>query len=187
MFKAYPIGYLVDYLRGNRPDLWFPGIASPRIRTTALLTAAIIGLAALDSLGDSLAEIFVARGGRRLGYSMRLTLYSHVQRLSLAFHNRRRTGDMLRRVTSDIEEVERFLTQSLPDIAGSALLLVGTLVFLVFHSWQVAVLTVVMVPVLSLISNYFSQRITAVSDPRHGGSAHSLAHAVARPAPAGGE
>jgi len=62
VFKAYPIGYLVDYLRGNRPDLWFPGIVSPRISTTALLTAAIIGLAALDSLGDSLAEIFVARG-----------------------------------------------------------------------------------------------------------------------------
>ena len=66
VFKAYPIGYLVDYLRGNRPDLWFPGIVTPRISTTALLTAAIIGLAALDSLGDSLAEIFVARGGRRL-------------------------------------------------------------------------------------------------------------------------
>src|SRR5436190_18986273 len=163
VFKAYPIGYLVDYLRGNRPDLWFPGIVSPRISTTALLTAAIIGLAALDSLGDSLAEIFVARGGRRLGYTMRVTLYAHLQRLSLAFHRQRRTGDMLRRVTSDIEEVERFLTQSLPDIAGSALLLVGTLVFLVFHSWQVAVLTVVMVPVLSLISNYFSQRITATA------------------------
>ena len=33
VFKAYPIGYLVDYLRGNRPDLSFPGIVSPRIGT----------------------------------------------------------------------------------------------------------------------------------------------------------
>src|SRR2546427_10460983 len=119
VFTAYPIGYLVDYLRGNRPDLWFPGIVSPRIRTTALLTAAIIGLAALDSLGDSVAEIFVARGGRRLGYSMRLTLYSHVQRLSLAFHNRRRTGDMLRRVTRDIEAGGRFVGGTVSDRAGT--------------------------------------------------------------------
>jgi len=163
VFQPYPIGYLIDFLRDERSPLWFPWIASPRIGTIALLTTAIIVLAVLDSLADSLAEIFVARGGRRLGYTMRVTLYAHLQRLSLAFHHQRRTGDMLRRVTSDIEEVERFLTQSLPDIAGSALLLVGTLVFLVFHSWQVAVLTVVMVPVLSLISNYFSQRITATA------------------------
>src|SRR5436309_11944935 len=159
VFKAYPIGYLVDYLRGNRPDLWFPWLASPQIRTTALLTSAIIGLAALDSLGDSLAEIFLARGGRRLGYNMRVTLYSHLQSLSLAFHHRRRTGDMLRRVTGDVEQVEQFIVKSLSDIAGSILLLIGTLTFLLFHSWQVAVLALFMVPVLSLVSNYFSQRI----------------------------
>ena len=163
VFKAYPIGYLVDYLRGNRPDLWFPGIVSPRISTTALLTAAIIGLAALDSLGDSLAEIFVARGGRRLGYNMRLTLYSHVQRLSLAFHNRRRTGDMLRRVTSDIEQVERFVVESVSDIAGSVLVLIGTLAFLLFHSWEVALLAAVLVPILSLVSHHFSRRIVVTA------------------------
>src|SRR5438093_3278382 len=163
VFKAYPIGYLVDYLRGNRPDLWFPAKVSPRIGTTILLTAAIIGLAALDSLGDSLAEIFVARGGRRLGYNMRLTLYSHVQRLSLAFHNRRRTGDMLRRVTSDIEQVERFVVESVSDIAGSVLVLIGTLAFLLFHSWEVALLAGLLVPILSFVSHHFSQRIVVTA------------------------
>ena len=163
VFKAYPIGYLVDYLRGNRPDLWFPWIDSPKFATTALLTSAIIVLAAVDSLGDSLAEIFLARGGRRLGYSVRVALYSHLQHLSLAFHNRRRTGDMLRRVTSDVEQVEQFIVKSLSDIAGSLLVLIGTLAFLLWHSWEVAVLAACMVPVLSLVSHYFSQRITATA------------------------
>ena len=163
VFAAYPIGYLIDYLNGNRPDLWFPWIVSPRIRTIAFLTSAIIALAALENLGNSLAEILLARGGRRLGYSVRVALYSHLQHLSLAFHNRRRTGDMLRRVTGDVEQVERFVVESLSDIAGSALALIGTLTFLLFHSWQVAVLAAVMVPVLSLVSHYFSQRITATA------------------------
>src|SRR5438552_7605435 len=161
VFKAYPIGYLVDYLRGNRPDLWFPWIDSPKFATTALLTSAIIVLAAVDSLGDSLAEIFLARGGRRLGYSMRVTVYAHLQHLSLAFPNRRPTGDMLRRVTSDVEQVEQFIVKSLSDIAGSLLVLIGTLAFLLWHSWEVAVLAACMVPVLSLVSHYFSQRIAA--------------------------
>ena len=103
VLRVYPIGYLIDFLEGKRPPLWFPWIASPQYRTIALLTTAIIVFAALDSLGDSLAEIFLARGGRSLGYAMRVMLYSHLQRLSLAFHNRQRTGDVVRRVTSDVD------------------------------------------------------------------------------------
>ena len=163
VLRVYPIGYLIDFLEGKRPPLWFPWIASPQYRTIALLTTAIIVFAAVDSLGDSLAEIYLARGGRSLGYAMRVTLYSHLQRLSLAFHNRRRTGDMLRRVTSDIEQVETFVIASLSDIAGSVLLLIGTLTFLFFQSWQVMALAVLVVPALSLITNYFSQRITATA------------------------
>ena len=163
VFQVYPIGYLIDFLEWKRPPLWFPWIASPQYRTIALLTTAIIVFAALDSLGDSLAEIFLARGGRSLGYAMRVMLYSHLQRLSLAFHNRQRTGDVVRRVTSDVEQVEAFIIASLSDIAGSVLLLIGTLAFLLFHSWEVMVLAVLVVPVLSLVANYFYRRITATA------------------------
>ena len=163
VLRVYPIGYLIDFLEGKRPPLWFPWIASPQYRTIALLTTVIIVFAALDSLGDSLAEIFLARGGRSLGYAMRVMLYSHLQRLSLAFHNRQRTGDVVRRVTSDVEQVEAFIIASLSDIAGSVLLLIGTLAFLLFHSWEVMVLAVLVVPVLSLVANYFYRRITATA------------------------
>jgi len=163
VLRVYPIGYLIDFLEGKRPPLWFPWIASPQYRTIALLTTAIIVFAALDSLGDSLAEIFLARGGRSLGYAMRVMLYSHLQRLSLAFHNRQRTGDVVRRVTIDVEQVEAFIIASLSDIAGSVLLLIGTLAFLLFHSWEVMVLAVLVVPVLSLVANYFYRRITATA------------------------
>jgi ABC-type multidrug transport system fused ATPase/permease subunit len=163
VFKAYPIAYLIDFLKGSRGALWFPWISDPRIATIALLTTGLVLFAVFDSLGDSLAEVYLARGGRSLGYTMRVTLYAHLQRLSLAFHSRRKTGDMLKRITSDIEDVEEFVIDSLSDIAGSVLVLIGTLSFLLFQSWQVAVLAAVLVPVLSLVSNHFSQRITATS------------------------
>ncbi|HEX7248231.1 MAG TPA: ABC transporter transmembrane domain-containing protein [Actinomycetota bacterium] len=163
VFEAYPIGYLIDFLRGDRPALGFPGIDDPEVATIAVLTVAIVLLAVVNSAGDSLAEVFLARGGRSLGYSMRTTLYAHLQQLPLAFHHRRRTGDMLKRVTSDIEDVEDFVIDSLSDIAGSVMVLVGTLAFLLYQSWQVAVLAAVLVPVLSVISNHFSERIRLTS------------------------
>ena len=64
VFQPYPIGYLVDFLQGKRPAIWFPWIASPQYRTIALLTSAYIVMAAVRSLGDSLAEVFLARAGR---------------------------------------------------------------------------------------------------------------------------
>jgi ABC-type multidrug transport system fused ATPase/permease subunit len=163
VFQPYPIGYLVDFLQGKRSALWFPWIVSPQYRTIALLTSGLIVLAAVRSLCDSLAEVILARAGRRLGYRIRVTLYAHLQRLSLAFHSRRRTGEMLRRVTSDVEQVENFVIASLSDIAGAILVLLGTLTFLLVRSWRVALLAAVLVPVLSLIAHYFSRRITATA------------------------
>ena len=163
VFEAVPIGYLIDFLRDDRPALGFPGIDDPEVATIAVLTVVMVLLAVFNSAGDSLAEVFLARGGRSLGFNMRTTLYAHLQRLPLAFHHRRRTGDMLKRVTSDIEDVEDFVIDSLSDIAGSVLVLIGTLAFLLSQSWQVAVLAAVLVPVLSVISSHFSERIRVTS------------------------
>jgi ABC-type multidrug transport system fused ATPase/permease subunit len=154
--EPVPIGYLIDFLRGDADPL---GSLQGRGSTVAVLSVAIVVIAMVNALGDSLAEIYLARGGRMLGYELRVALYSNLQRLSLGYHNQRRTGDVLLRVTSDIEQFEKFVTMSVGDLAGSMLVLTGTLAFLLYRSWQVALVAVLVVPILALISNYFSTRI----------------------------
>jgi len=171
VFEAYPLAYLIDFLRGDRPDLltflgWSVTLGNPTnamLVTVALLTTAMIVMAAINSLGDSLAEIYLAKGGRMLGYNLRKAMYTHLQRLSLSFHDQRRTGDVLTRVTGDVGELEDFIIGSFSDIVGSILVLIGTLLFLIYQSWQVAIVAVVIVPVMALISNWFSQRIKSAS------------------------
>jgi ABC-type multidrug transport system fused ATPase/permease subunit len=163
VFEAYPLAYLIDYLRGAREGFDVPWIASQKAGTIAVLTLAILLLAAVNSLTDSLAEIFFARGGRTLGFRLRVTLFDRLQRLSLAFHDRRRTGDVITRVTGDVKEVEEFIVDSVSDFAGSAFLLVGTLTFLLFNSWQVTLVAVAIVPVLAAVTHFFSSRIKAAA------------------------
>ena len=110
VFEAWPIAYLIDYLEGKRDPISF---ASSRTSTIAVLTGAIVLLAAVNSLTDSLAEIELARAGRAVGYNLRVALFGHLQKLSLAFHARRRTGDVLTRITSDVQALEEFVVQSL--------------------------------------------------------------------------
>jgi len=163
IFEAAPLAYLIDYLYGKLPDLLtyfgLPAIISPRIATVVGLTLALIFMAMLNSLGDSLAEIYLAKGGRALGYNLRLALYTHLQRLSLAFHNQRRTGDILARITGDVSEIENFVIGSLSDIVGSLLQLIGTMAFLFYADWQIALVAMVIIPVMTVVSNYFAQRI----------------------------
>jgi ABC-type multidrug transport system fused ATPase/permease subunit len=120
-------------------------------------------LAMVNSACDSGSEIYLAKGGRTLGYDLRVAMYSHLQRLSLAFHNQKRTGDVLTRVTGDVTVIEDFVTDSASDIVGSVFVLVGTMTYLLFNSWQVAMMAAVIVPLLSGVSNYFSRRIKSAA------------------------
>ncbi|MCV2491801.1 ABC transporter ATP-binding protein/permease [Geodermatophilus sp. YIM 151500] len=167
VLEPIPIAYLIDYLQGSSPalrDLGWPDLGlSDRTGTLLLLVLGIVLLAAVNSAADSLAEVSLARGGRVLGYNVRVALYSQLQRLSLAYHDKRRTGDVLTRVTGDVLVVEDFVVKSLSNLVGSFLVLIGTVVVLLWREWTVALIAVVVIPTLAFVSDYFSRRIKAVS------------------------
>ena len=154
-----PLAYLINFLKGGANA----GQFGSRTATVALITGAIVAIAAINSLCDSMAEIFFARGGRMLGFNMRVTLYDHLQKLSLAFHNQGRTGDVLARLTSDVTALEEFVIASFSDIVGSLFILTGTLAFLLYKSPQVALIALLIIPILASVSNFFTGRIKAAS------------------------
>ena len=168
VIEPYPIAYLIDFLQGARPSLRDMGVGpalvtSERVETLILLTVAIVGIAAINSAADSLTEVCMARGGRSLGYSIRVAMYSHLQRLSLSFHDKKRTGDVLTRVTGDVLVVEDFVVQSISNILGSLLVLVGSFSLLFYQSWNVALVALFVVPLLALVSNFYARRIKTAS------------------------
>jgi ABC-type multidrug transport system fused ATPase/permease subunit len=163
VFEAGPLAYLIDFIEGTNEPLDLPLIGTGIGVTIAALIAAILLLAMVNSAADSATEICLAKGGQTLGYQLRVALFGHLQRLSLAYHDRKRTGDVITRVTGDVKELEEFVTDSFSDIAGSLFLLVGIIGFLLTVSWQVTVLALVMIPILAAVTDYFAKRIKATS------------------------
>ena len=104
--------------------LGLPSLLDKDVETISAVTLGIVLLTMVNSAADSFAEIYLAQGGRLLGFNLRVGLYSHLQRLSLTFYAQQRTGDLLTRLTSDVAALENFVIASLSDFAGS-LLLVG--------------------------------------------------------------
>lgn len=167
VFEPYPVAFLVDFLQGNKPavrTLGFPAVlSSERLETILVLTVAIILIAAVNSAADSFTEVCMARGGRSLGYGIRVEMYSHLQRLPLGYHDKKRTGDVLTRVTGDVLVVEDFVVKSVSNIFGSLMVLVGSFAFLLYQSWSVALVALAVIPMLGLVSNFFSRRIKVAS------------------------
>jgi ABC-type multidrug transport system fused ATPase/permease subunit len=130
----------------------------------ALVAAGTIIMTMINSLGDSLAEIYLAQGGRKVGYNMRVFLYNHLQQLSLTFHNQSRTGDILTRITSDVAAVEEFIIKDLSDVLGSGLFIVFVLITIVTTKyWEVVLIATAIIPLMVLITNHYTNRIKAAS------------------------
>ena len=145
------------------------------LQTLVLVMVGIIGLTMINSLCDSLAEIYLAQGGRQVGYNVRVFLYNHLQKLSLSFHTQSRTGDVLTKVTSDVAAVENFLIGNLSDFVGSLLTLVfylGAMSWTARAVWTktgesgvfiLPLIALLIIPLMALITSYFTGRIKAAS------------------------
>src|SRR3954454_10790029 len=153
---------LTNFLtNGSRPSVL--GFSPSAELTVPLIAAGIVAATAVNSSSESLADYFLATAARTLGFNLRGALFAHLQRLPLAFHLRRGTGDVLTRLTGDVTAREDFVEDSVSDLVGSGLILVATLAYLFAQSWQVALLAVVIVPLLTAVSNVFARRIKSAA------------------------
>src|SRR5947209_19272648 len=145
------IKYLTDFLNKQTPPTVL-GFTPSAEATVPVIAAAIVVATALNSSSESLADISLATAARTLGFRLRGALFAHLQKLPLAFHLRRGTGDVLTRLTGDVRAMEDFVEDSVADLAGSMLVLGATMFYLFGQSWQIALLALVAVPLLTVVS-----------------------------------
>jgi ABC-type multidrug transport system fused ATPase/permease subunit len=128
-----------------------------RLTLLNLLIVAIILIAGLRGLFYYYQKLLMARAGQQAVADMRLDLYRHLQLLSFRFHDRRRTGDLLTRLTSDI----RFLRDifiSLPlTLMGEILLVCGMVTVMFFMDWSLTLLALSAIPALALMLRLYQR------------------------------
>jgi ATP-binding cassette, subfamily B, multidrug efflux pump len=87
---------------------------------------------------------------------LRREVFVKIQSLSLQFLESKQAGEIMSRLVNDIEALNSFFTQALSQMVGSIFSLVGLIVAMLIIDWQLALAVLVMVPVLLLITNWFS-------------------------------
>ena len=90
---------------------------------------------------------------------MREALYAKVHALGLDYHGKKRTGDTITRVTSDVKEVRTMLVDSVVEVFSSVMILLGMLVVMLWLDWQLTLLALVTVPFLFLAVKRYRQAL----------------------------
>ena len=121
--QPWPLKYLIDNLVTGR-SIPFT-ITSSDLRTLLLIAAAVVGIALLDALATYTGDLWLKRAGESIAHELRLQMYTHLQRLSLAYHDRRQKGDLVTRLTGDANSVGTLFSENLGTIAQAILTLIG--------------------------------------------------------------
>ena len=96
--------------------------------------------------------------GERGLADLRIRLFAHLQRLSLGYYERNRTGAIVSRITNDVEALDMLVTDGLASLVQNTLLLGGTVVVLFLLDWRLALATLVVIPFMGWITAWFRRR-----------------------------
>jgi ATP-binding cassette, subfamily B, bacterial len=100
----------------------------------------------------------VARAGQRVLFTVRTRLFRHLQRLSLDFYERERTGRLVARMTADIDAMSDLVTDGLVTLVTGLITMVGVAVILLVMDWQLALATLVVAPLIGLAARVWRRR-----------------------------
>jgi ATP-binding cassette, subfamily B, bacterial len=124
---------------------------------------AVLGIAILDALGSYLEKYLTTSVGQWISHDLRRMVYSHIQKLSLAFHDQKRTGDLISRVTSDIDAIQTFITQGLLGVLINLMTLLGMIVVMFYLDWRFTLVALSVAPALFVIVYTYTRRIKKAS------------------------
>jgi len=125
---------------------------------TAVLLIAVVG--AIASYAEKVLTTSVAQW---VAHDLRRMVYQRIQRLSLAEHGESRTGDLLTRVTSDIDAVQDFITSALLGIVINVLTLAGMLAVMFYMNWRFTLVGLSVAPPMFLLVYFYTKRIKKAS------------------------
>jgi ATP-binding cassette subfamily B protein len=169
ILEPWPIKIVVDNIQqAHKLPGWLGKIITGLFGQNhyAVLNFAVAAVALIAIVGafSSYFEKYLTTSvSQWVGHDLRRTLYHHIQWLSLAEHDQSRTGDLITRVTSDIEAVQDFINSALLGILSNVITLAGMIGVMFYLNWRFTLIALSISPVLFLVVYSYTRRIKRAS------------------------
>ena len=146
------INALIDRTAGTQP-----------INVLIFACCAVLVIALLNAVCSYAEKYLTTSVGQWVTHDLRRLIYTQVQRLSLAYHDQQPTGDLISRVTVDIDAIQTFIVSGLLGIVVNIITLVGMVVVMLYINWQFALIALSVVPPLFFIVYTYTRRVKKAS------------------------
>ncbi len=169
LLEPWPLKIVLDnVVRSHESHGWlFRLVVSvageDRIAILKFALGAVVFIAVLDALCSYAEKYLTTSVGQWVMHDLRRTLYSHIQRLSLAYHDRKQTGDLISRVTSDLDAIQSFIASGLLGALINGITLVGMLGVMLYMNWRFTLIALSVAPPLFIIVFSYTRRIKKAS------------------------
>ena len=139
-------------------------IVDTEAQRTVLMLAGLIALIAVAEAAVGLLTRWLsARIGEGLILDLRTAVYDHVQRMPIAFFTRTRTGALVSRLNNDVIGAQRAFSDTLSGVVGNLVTVLLTLVVMLQLSWQITLLSLVLLPVFVVPARHMGAKLAQLS------------------------
>jgi len=169
LLEPWPLKIVLDsVLRSRANSGWLNQVIQSTVGDDKLgilqfACVAVLGIAILDAVSSYTEKYFTTSVSQWVTHDLRRTLYSRIQQLSLSYHDHKRSGDLISRVTSDIDAIQSFINTALLGALINLITLAGMVVVMFYLNWRFTLIALSVAPVLFLVVYSYTRRIKNAS------------------------
>jgi subfamily B ATP-binding cassette protein MsbA len=165
VFRPWPLKVVIDRVLSHRPTrvpflgVWLDNTTLSRMHVLYGACAATLLIALSTGLLTYTYTRSLGIVGQRFVFDLRCRLFAHMQQLSLRFHDTQRRGDLITRLTSDIQAIQDLVSNGLIVFGSNTFLLIGMLILMFWLNWQFAFVALAVAPLLFWTVFRYTHRI----------------------------
>jgi ATP-binding cassette subfamily B protein len=148
LLKPWPLKIIIDNVLSDKPVPWEFAHTWSTETILAIACGGLILIYVVTGVLRVLNDYTTIQIGQRMVNDLRRDLYSHIQRLSLSFHNRRQIGDLMYRVTADTLGLQTLTMNGLFTVLSALILLAGMFTIMLWVDWYLTLLAMAVCPLL---------------------------------------
>ena len=127
------------------------GIAPRAADVVLIAVAGLVGLALVRGLFTFLQGYLAERASQGVAYDLRDALFERIERLSFSYYDRVQTGQLVQRLTNDVEQIRSFAGSGVVQLANAVVMLFGAAALLFYLDWLLALVALAVVPAIALL------------------------------------
>ena len=135
------------------------GIVPKNLNAILIPVAGLLVIAMVKGVFTFLQNFMSEKASQNMAYDLRNEIFNKITEMSFSFYDKQQTGQLMTRVTSDVDTLRQFIGQGFLQLVGAVITLIVVAIVLFTTNWQLALVEVLSIPIIFVLLAYFIQRV----------------------------